>query len=184
MIDEILEHELAGAAVAYFYFDFGEQKTQTPLYLVGSIVRQLALQAKVFPPPLLHFFTRFKENEAHGSTNELVIILRNICATFKKCYVIIDALDECQKDYRKEILKILNDLCTGKVQLFVTSRPHSQDIKQHFRGTEHIKVEAREADIKSYCLQLIDDHEEIEDLVNDELKFEIAETISKSAQGM
>ena len=185
MIDKVLEQlPVAGTALAYFYFDFGEQAIQTPLYFVGSLTRQMAIQTTVFPSSLLHFHTRFREDEAHGSTEELITVLREICATFERCYIVVDALDECQKGYRKQVLKILNSLTMEGIQLFVTSRPHPHDLKQHFENTKHINVEARETDVRSYCLQLMNDDKEIEDLIDCKLKDEVAETIARNAQGM
>lgn len=185
VIDQIVDKKRSAAqGVAYFYFDYGEQNMQTPAYFVGSILRQLVVQKTVFPPPLLHFYQLFKEDDAHGSTSELVLILKDVCSVFDRCYIIVDALDECQKLYRKDILQILNDMNNGVVQIFVTSRPHSHDIKQHFKGTEQIKIEASEADIRTFCLRMIDENETTRDLADDDLREDIAETISKNARGM
>lgn len=72
----------------------------------------------------------------------------------------------------------------GSVQLFVTSRPHSHDIKQHFQGTAQIKVEASGADIRTYCLRMMDGNESTCELVEESLRNDVAETISRNAQGM
>lgn len=157
---------------------------QTPAYFVGSIVRQLVVQAPFFPAPLLHFYQRFKEDEAHGSTSELLLVLRDICGAFSRCYIVVDALDECQKSHRREILQTLNDLNTGTNHIFVTSRPHSHDIKQHFKGAEQINVQATLADIRTYCLRMIDDNESTRELVDGDLKEDVPDSISKNAQGM
>lgn len=157
---------------------------QTPTYFVGSIVRQLVNRKAAFPPSLLHFYQRFKEDEAHDSTSELVLILRDFCTAFDRCYIIVDALDECKNLYRKDVLQIPNELNLGTVQLFVTSRPHSHDIKQHFKGTEQIKVKASETDIRTYCLQKIDGNESTRELVDGSLRDAVADSISRNAQGM
>ena len=170
--------------LAYFYFEFIDQDSQTPTNLVGSLLRQIASQTASFSQPLLHFYQRFKEDEAHGSTAELLLILKEVCTRFEKCFVIIDALDECNKTYRKEFLHIVNDLNTETIQLFVTSRPHSHDIKQHFKNIEHIEVAASEADIRSYCVQMIEDNDATLELMDEELKVEVTNSISKNAQGM
>ena len=169
---------------AYFYFDFVDQHLQTPINLLGSLLRQLASQARKFPQSLDHFYQRFKEDEAHGSTFELLLVLKGVCQRFERCFIIIDAFDECQKCYRAEILRILNDLKSAPAQIFVTSRPHTHDIKLHFKDTEHIKVSASEIDIRTYCLRMIDGNDETRELVDDALRDEITESISQNAQGM
>ena len=97
---------------------------------------------------------------------------------------VIDALDECKKTWRKEVLRILEGLNLGLVHLFVTSRPHSHDIKKHFDKTEQVQVEASEADIRTYCYRMMDDNETTHELVEGDLRSHIAETLAQNAQGM
>ena len=185
VIDHIRDHRLSYAqGLGYFYFEYANQHVQTPTKLVGSLLRQLSSQAAFFPQPLLHFYQRFREDEAHGSTTELLLILKDVCKRFEKSFIVIDALDECQKRYRGEFLHILTELNTGTVQIFMTSRPHSQDIKQHFKGIEHTEIVASEADIRSYCQKMIDSNDGTRELMDDKLRIEITDNISKNAQGM
>ena len=150
---------------------------------MGSLLRQLVSQKKPFPQPLSHFHQRFKEDRAHGSTLELLLILKEVCESFEKCYIVIDAVDECSKTTRRQVLQILNDL-TSDAQLFVTSRPHSYDISQHFKSFEQIEVAASEADIWNYCINMMDANDNVLDLIDAKLKIEVADSVSKNAQGM
>ncbi len=185
IVDHIYQYPLSSTqGLAYFYFDFVDQHIQTPTKLVGSLLRQLASQAVSFPQPLVHFHQRFKEDEAHGSTFELLLILKGVCKRFEKCFIIIDALDECKKVYRGEMLRILTDLRLAPVQMFVTSRPHPHDIKHHFKDIEQIKVAASEADIRTYCLSKIDASDDTRELMDDKIRVEIADKISQNASGM
>lgn len=170
--------------LAYFYFDFADQVSQTPTRLVESLLRQLASQTRAFPQSLLDFYQRFKEARAHCPTSELRLILKEVCEYFTKCFIVIDALDECQQMHRKEVLHTLDYLNMDNVRLFATNRPHSYDVTQHFKHIEHIEVAAHEADIQSYCLRMIDDNDGTRDLMDNKLKVEVADTISKNAQGM
>ena len=70
------------------------------------------------------------------------------------------------------------------MHLFVTSRPHSHDIKQHFDKAEQVQVEASEADIKNYCYRMMDDNETTQELVGGDLRSHVADTVSQNAQGM
>lgn len=151
---------------------------------MGSLLRQLASQTASFSQSLLHFYQRFREDDAHGSTVELLLILKEVCRSFEKCFVVIDALDECQKGYRRDFLHIVNVLNMETVQLFVTTRPHSHDIRQHFKDIVNIEVAASEFDIRSYCLQMIESNDVTHELMDDTLKVEVTDSISKNAQGM
>lgn len=118
-------------------------------------------------------------------TAELMQILKLVGVTFDRVFIIIDALDECDgKRHRKEILRILKNLEIAPFSLFVTSRPHPQDIKQHFENATRIHVEASEKDLRTFCSRMIDENENINELVDEALREDILSTISRNAQGM
>ena len=105
--------------------------------------------------------------------------------TLKKCFIIIDALDECnERSHRKEILRILNTLKLGATKVFVTSRPHPHDIKQNFQNALRIEIEANEADIRAYCRRIMEENENTNELVQGTLKDEVADIVSNNARGM
>jgi hypothetical protein len=174
----------ADKGIAYYYFDYKEQEAQTPTIMVASLLRQLAGQRAVFPPSLLEYYENFKQDQARASTPELLHVFNEVCCTFSHSYIIVDALDECNMSYRKDVLRILKDLDLAFVQLFITSRPHSQDITQSFNGAEQVQVEANEGDIKTYCHRMMDDNDTTRKLVEGALRAEVADIISKNAQGM
>lgn len=185
VIDHIIQQKLyADQGIAYFYFDYREQETQTPTVVVASLLRQLAARKANFPQIVLDYYENYKQDQARGSTPELLHVFNQVCLTFGLCYIVIDALDECKKIWRKEILQILKGLDLGLVHLFVTSRPHSHDIKQHFCKAEQVQVEASEADIKNYCYRMMDDNEITHELVEGDLRSYVADTVSQNAQGM
>ena len=173
------------AALAYFYFDYREQDGQTPNAFVASLLRQIAVRKVDFPQSLLDFYEHYKHDRAQAETAALFATFRQVYSSFEKCYIIIDALDECRSSlYRKEILKIVSGLDLQIVRLFVTSRPHIHDIQQNFLHAQQIEVEASEQDIRSYCHRMIEDSQSTLDLIDDSLKEEVADAVAKNAQGM
>ena len=189
VIDQILSEialDTSGdAALAYFYFDYREQDGQTPNDFVASLLRQIAVQGVDFPQSLLDFYESYKHDRAQAATEDLLATFRHVYTSFGKCYIIIDALDECRSSlYRKEILKIVSGLDLQIVRVFVTSRPHVHDIKQSFLQAQQIEVEASEQDINSYCHRMMEDSQSTLDLIDDSLKEEVADAVAKNAQGM
>ena len=189
VIDQILSEKALGtsgdAALAYFYFDYREQDGQTPNAFVAGLLRQVAVQTRDFPQSLLDFYEHFKHDRAQAATVDLFAIFRQVYASFEKCYIIIDALDECRSSiYRQEILEVVSGLDLEIVRLFVTSRPHVHDIKQSFLHAHQIEVEASEQDIKNYCHRMIEDSQSTLDLIDDSLKEEVANAVAENAQGM
>ena len=189
VIDQILSEKALGpsgnVALAYFYFDYREQDGQTPNDFVASLLRQIAVQKVNFPQSLLDFYECYRHDRAQAATADLFATFRQVYTSFEKCYIVIDALDECKSSlFRKEILKIVSDLDLQIVRLFVTSRPHVHDIKQNFLYAQQIEVEASEQDIRSYCHRMIEDSQSTLDLIDDSLKEEVADAVAKNAQGM
>lgn len=173
------------AALAYFYFDYRDQDGQTPNAFVASLLRQIAVQKVDFPQSMLDFYEHCRHDRAQAATADLFATFRQVYTSFEKCYIIIDALDECRSSiYRKEILKVVSGLDLEIVRLFVTSRPHVHDIKQSFLHAQQIEVEASEQDIKNYCHGMIEDSQSTLDLIDDSLKEEVANVVAKNAQGM
>ena len=116
---------------------------------------------------------------------ELCRVFRETCEAYERCFIVIDALDECKhQNYRKEIVRVLTGLPTAKISLFVTSRPHHHDIKQYFEDALRIDVEASEADIKHYCSHMIEVSPNIADIMSVSLKQQVIETIANKAHGM
>ena len=152
--------------------------------MVASLLRQLTAQKADFPQIVLDYYENYKQDQARGSSPELLHVFNQVCLTFGLCYIVIDALDECKKPWRKEILRVLGSLNLGLVHLFVTSRPHSHDIKQHFHNAEQVQIEAREADIRTYCYRMMDGNETTHELVEGDLRSHVADTLAQNAQGM
>ncbi len=117
--------------------------------------------------------------------SELCKIFRMTCEAYQRCFIIIDALDECkQQSHRKEVFGLLKGLPITKIKLFVTSRPHPHDIKRYLEDALKIDVEASETDIKHYCSRMIEENPDATDLMSDSLKQQVTNTIASNAHGM
>lgn len=175
----------ADGAIAYFYFDYRDPELHRPAYFVASLFRQLVARRKPFPQSLLDFYDRSKEDQAQNLLSELFEAFRVSCESHKRCFIVIDALDECKNQRnRKEIFRILNGLPIAKTQVFVTSRSHSHDVNRFFEDALRIDVEASEADIKHYCSRMITESENATELMDDSLRQQVVDSIASKANGM
>ena len=172
-------------AIAYFYFDYRDQQVQTPAYFFASLLRQLAARRKPLSRFLLDFYDRFKGEQPQDLMPELYETFRQTCDAYDRCFIVIDALDECKhQGYRREIVRLLKGLPTAKTRIFVTSRPHPYDVKQYFENAIRVDVEASETDIKHYCSRMIEDSPNASDLMSDSLRQQVLDTIASNAHGM
>lgn len=171
--------------VVYFYFDYQDHQLQTPAYVLVSLLRQLAARRKPLTQFLLDFYDRFKEEQPQDLMSELCEAFQLTCGAYERCFIVIDALDECKyQGHRKEIVRVLNGLPTAMTSVFVTSRPHVHDIKQYFENALRLDVKASDADIKHYCSQMIEQSPSATDLINGSLKQQVMDSIASNANGM
>ena len=186
VIDHISLKELpSDEALAYFYFDYQDQDQQRPIAFVANILRQLLAYKEVLPHSLIALYDRFRHHQVQAFPNELLDTFRDACLSFNKCYIVIDAFDECdRKDHRKEILNIFRNLHPSPVYLYFTSRPHCNDLSTHFVDREHIQIEASEDDIRSYCYHMMNGSDTFVEITDNSLRKEVAETLSNNAKGM
>ena len=137
------------------------------------------------PQPILDFYDHFKEEQPQDLMPELCRVFQETCEAYERCFIVIDALDECKhQNHRKEIIRVLKGLPTARISLFVTSRPHHHDIRQYFEDTLRIDVEASETDIKQYCSHMIEESPNITDVMSDSLRQQVIDTIANKAHGM
>ena len=158
---------------------------QTPAYFLASLIRQLAIRIKPFPQLLRDFYDLCKEDQAQDLFFELWETFKATCEAFERCFIVIDALDECENQgHRKEIVRMLKDLPTASISVFVTSRPHSHDIKLYFEDSLKIDIAASEADIKQYCCHMIQESVNATELLDGALKQQVMDTVASKANGM
>lgn len=143
--------------IAFFYFSFqSEAVAQTPASFLSIIIKQLCRRKTVLSEPLKALHKECSRNDRKPKLAELQDQFRAIVGTFDEVFLVIDALDECSKEVRQQLLPYicsLFDQCPGKLKAFVTSRPEL-DIERAFTsaGFPMIKVEATkiEEDIAAY----------------------------------
>ena len=186
MIDYLLEEILSpNDAIAYFYFDYRDQQTQTPPFFLASLLRQIAARSKPLPQFLHDLYDRCNQEQPQHFMPELREAFLMLCETYEECFIVIDALDECKHQaHRKEIVQFLKSLPRTKTRVFVTSRLHVHDIKEYFEDALRVDVEASETDIKRYCSRMIEQSTSAAELITGPLRQQVIDTIASKAHGM
>lgn len=172
-------------AICFVYFDYQEQRSQTPENVVASLLRQVVSQKPVLPPSLLELYTKFGEQDRRPQIQDLELTLLHVCRNFDQVFIAIDALDECDEaTSRKRFLLFLATLQqTPSLRLFVTSRPHPEDVRRAFESAPQIVIEASDADLRKYLRKRIEDSGSA-DIIDEDFEQRLVETIAKGAQKM
>lgn len=144
------------------------QDQQKPILILASLVKQLASQLLDLPVELEALHRVLEPREKRPTIEELYMVLLGITSKFSRVYFILDALDECDQDkQRKGLLPLFHRMGKDGIKVFVTSRPHPEDIQESFKDIAKIKLLAKAEDIESYIRQKIDENPKAKRLVRE-----------------
>ena len=132
IIEDILRHCQSDPTfvTAYFYFDFSDTLKQSSESLVRSLITQLSSQSSSCPEALKSLYAQNLNGQRQPTTDDLMVILKDIVGSFQYVYVIIDALDECRD--REQLLLLIEEMVEWKLanlHMLATSR-QERDIEE------------------------------------------------------
>ncbi|KAJ7675935.1 ankyrin repeat-containing domain protein [Mycena polygramma] len=138
--------------IAYFYFDFRDEKKQLLENMLRAIIMQLSEQSPT-PYSVLDLHFQSCQGGIFPTHDDLLVMLNTILAEFTGTYIVLDALDEC--DEHNKLVQFLTTLCgwVKPVHLFVASQPRSVFMESPaFVGASVIVLEpdATHADIMQF----------------------------------
>jgi Cdc6-like AAA superfamily ATPase len=136
--------------VAYVYYNYKSEADQDTVSILAAILKQL-LQSR---PSALGPVERLRQEHACRGTkpslNDILDTLQDVLAQYSHVYIVVDALDECQSETRRQLLPKLHELQKRTdVRLMATSRfvPHIED---DFKQSIRLEVRSSKEDVKRY----------------------------------
>jgi len=125
LCDEAEEDDIA---VTCFYFDFASRNEQSPINMLGSLLRQLVSGLEEIPEAVVRGF-RKKKKVIGGRGLQVPGVLKMFQQTItaaKRTFICVDALDECVPQHRMVVLESLGQILQGSpnTRVFITGRPH------------------------------------------------------------
>ena len=127
VIDWLCDEAVKGdPAIACFYFDFAARNEQSPVNMLGSLLRQLVNGYGEIPEAVACDFQ--KEKFSIGGrglqVSGILRMFQTITAT-RRTFICVDALDECMPEHRIVILNSLSHILRGSpnTRIFMTGRP-------------------------------------------------------------
>jgi len=128
VIDKLCDEAVEGdPIVACFYFDFATRNEQSPVNMLGSLLRQVVSGEGEIPEVVDRGFR--KEKSVIGGrglqVSGILNMFQTIAAT-RRTFICVDALDECVPEHRIVLLESLGQILQGSpnTSLFMTGRPH------------------------------------------------------------
>ncbi|KAJ7726445.1 ankyrin repeat-containing domain protein, partial [Mycena maculata] len=141
------------SAVAYFYFDFTDDQHQRPDIMLRSIVFQLSAQSSHPYKVLGRLHNTLSDVPPHHE--DLLKVLDEVLSELGRCYIVLDALDECNEAYFHRLVDFLKTLLAGPnkrpLHLLLTSQPR-QIFMEEFHDLTLVELEcgATENDIRNF----------------------------------
>lgn len=133
--------------IAYLYCDFGFQQEQTSTNLLFSLLQQLVKS------PAPWDVNRLRDNYMKGirpSVTRIADILHETVTGYTQVFIIIDALDECDRESRRILLKVISKLQTMcPIHLLATSSVDSE-IVALFTKPDVLEIRADKEDMRAY----------------------------------
>ncbi|KAL7266669.1 hypothetical protein RUND412_010779 [Rhizina undulata] len=196
VIDTLIKPTPTNHALAYFYCKYGEKDRQDPQSILSTIAKQLALMSPEasLPKAVISLYEEQKNDGVKSrrlwldQSTELILQLSR---EFEQTIIIIDALDECPKKSRYELLVALEKLRTSTegVKIFVTSRD-DDDIRIQLKKESEVYIQPSDnsRDIELFVVTEVDKYISSKRLlrgkVGSQLRKSIIDTLTKGANGM
>ncbi|KAH6987716.1 hypothetical protein BKA56DRAFT_669332 [Ilyonectria sp. MPI-CAGE-AT-0026] len=138
--------------LAYLYCNFrreGEQKMEN---FLASLVRQLSQKQALLPDPVKYIYQRHKDEGTRPSVGELSKAFKLVTDMYSRVFVVVDALDECQRadGSRGKLLSELFALQASQgVNIFATSRFIPEIVDEFSEGVS-LEIRASPEDVLTY----------------------------------
>jgi Cdc6-like AAA superfamily ATPase len=152
-VDQLLASAQNDAyGVAYIYCNYKSQAEQDVASILAAILKQL-VQSR---PSTLGSVERLHlEHAGRGtkpSLDDIYSALRDVLAQYPYVHIVVDALDECHSEIRRQLCTKLLDLQMGAdMRLLVTSR-FVPDVEHAFRRALRLEVKASDEDVKQFVV--------------------------------
>lgn len=196
MIDDCLQNQVDGTGIAYVYCSRYEENRRKAIDVLRTYVKQLCVSSSNEVHRLLVNAYTKKEDfgfaSAHFTLKESEDLLHELVASMTKTVIILDALDECHKQDRLDLMGFFNNIVKvdKPVKILISSRRNVDIERQLQRGIEIcIKAEDNHADIHKFVQEKIqEDRKRREEqgirLISEPLQREIVKTVLEKSQGM
>lgn len=189
VIDELESHYCndpqIGIAYIYCSFHHTNDGSQKPEELLLSILRQLVYSLSPMPGVVQALYDKHEAKGTRPTVTEVSRAISSVACSFKRCFLVIDALDECRLPDATRLLNEVSSFRTphSTISFFSTSR-FIPEIMARFQTNTLVKeIRAEKADITTYLRANLD---ELPPFVsrNLELQQEIIVGITDAADGM
>ncbi|KAI2603696.1 hypothetical protein GGR54DRAFT_653092 [Hypoxylon sp. NC1633] len=185
LISLIIDHlDKTGSKVSYFYCDYrtsGHKSIATEI--AAAILRQLVETEPTIPTALKDIYQGLYSGRKKLKLDDITTLIKHICLTRPDCFVVLDALDECNTQ-RKQVLQVLRKIADTPARVLVSSRPHIREITRAFDSYSQLEIKTDSSDIRAFVDYMINTGSELPELVPRDLRQEIVQRVTDQSSPM
>ena len=189
MIDSLCDQ--AGeqnATVAGFYFDFVDQKDQSPANTMGALLKQVVSGLAAIPEGLSQTYRKQQQGlGGRGPRLSDIVKMLQTTASKERTFICIDALDECVPEHQAKLLDSLSKILQNSpgTRVFMTGRPHIRpEIGRRLAGkVTSLPISTKRDDIIKYIRSRLEG-DTIPDAMDSSLEAEILKKIPEGVSEM
>lgn len=138
--------------IAYVYCDYRLELEQTLPHFLAVLLKQLGSSRLTPLPCIMKLFNDHFARRTRPTLTQLKTALHQAVEMLPTVYIIIDALDECKRHTRIELIDTIREMQNiSRIKLLVTSRV-IPEIYSLFRDEPSLLVRGSAADMQTYVL--------------------------------
>ncbi|OAR05768.1 hypothetical protein LLEC1_02434 [Akanthomyces lecanii] len=197
VIDDILgqseDPQFSNNAFAFFYCDRNRTDHRDPVVVLRSLVRQLSSpkdESSIIP----YIEAKYTERKRSGfsrdrlTTEECHSLLLQLTRDHSQSTIVIDGLDECDRDTRYVLMDTLDDIvakATQTIKIYIASR-QDQDLRDRYQTRGHLEVTANDnqSDIEKFVLKKMEQSEFCRTKLTKKIREDVLRTFQEKSQGM
>ena len=193
-LSETLKQSPNDEAFAYFYCDRNQSGRREPALILSSFVRQLSGSRinDAIPRPTIQMYSQKRQSGfASGKLKlkESQALLTGLFQIYPQVTLVVDALDECDKETRLTFMEVLDSLIAESsrpIKILISSR-RNRDIERHFKEGPNLNIRAvdNRDDIAMFVDHEINASEKFWQFeISSELKELVCKTLVDRSEGM
>ena len=174
----------------YYYCDYADQRTLQTDRILGTILKQL-LPGDLIPEKIQPQILRvYKDGQRIPGIYELIDLICALLQLRHLAYIVLDGLDECERQPRQDVLSLLKHLSSlpkASVRTFVSCRDEDQLFRSLCSYPRiHLTAAALESDIQSFVEGSVRSRIETGQLTirNPDLEHLIVQELTHKSHGM
>lgn len=164
IVNDLIQAKTERTAIAFVYCDWQQYQAHTVANILGSLVRQIVEAQTQMPALLQRVFGDHGDGRFSSLTErEQLNLLNDILLVQERCFIVIDGLDECNRESTGSLGNRMTRLEAGVTQLLsnqqlfgrknlavMISSRFAPRLESSNRAFQQLQLEAEAHDISSF----------------------------------